>query len=693
MSYRRRLVKAAAAVTAALSGAYVLWACGGGFYLDWNLGDDSLVADAPPAWFTQEIRRLAPPDPSKVVAVLDSEGPYHQTASVEAADLEAALKDSGLPEDERARLLAAYRQQREKVLSYAASMEVWREESWREPRPPEPAPPVLDIPKGFPGEIEDYARGAAAYHLGRNEEAQAAWEKLLARPAAERRRRSTWAAFMLGRMAVEDNPEAAIPWLVRTRELAAEGFPDPLGLAAASLGWQARAELERGRYDEALNLYLEQYWTGDKGARESLRRTCARAAKDPEGLRRVARSPKARAVLTAWVLAGWPKLDLEVEDSLETARTWLAALEATGIRDVDDAERVAWLAYRSGDFAAAGSWLEHARADEPMALWIRAKLLMRSGKLAEAEPLLAQATATLPPGMEEELGDEIWSEPGWSEWGPLSAGRERALHELGALRMARSKYAEALDAMLRGYSWGDAAWVAERVFTISELKAYVEAPPGPGVPESYLLSLQDLLGRRLVRAGRYQEASVYLGADLERLMASLADGRDVRQPRERRAASLFEAACQTRHSGLELQGTELDPDWALGGGSFNASTTIEEREDVKRHPFLPASQDELARARQSAVQPAKTFHYRYRGADLAWEAASLLPDGSEEKARMLAVAGSWIKYLDPLAADRFYKRLVRCCGNTELGRLADERRWFPEVEDCEAGNNPVVEEP
>jgi hypothetical protein len=35
-----------------------------------------------------------------------------------------------------------------------------------------------------------------------------------------------------------------------------------------------------------------------------------------------------------------------------------------------------------------------------------------------------------------------------------------------------------------------------------------------------------------------------------------------------------------------------------------------------------------------------------------------------------------------LLADRFYKQLVRCCGSTELGREADELRWFPEANAC-----------
>ncbi|MEO1369736.1 MAG: hypothetical protein AAFX50_21350, partial [Acidobacteriota bacterium] len=58
----------------------------------------------------------------------------------------------------------------------------------------------------------------------------------------------------------------------------------------------------------------------------------------------------------------------------------------------------------------------------------------------------------------------------------------------------------------------------------------------------------------------------------------------------------------------------------------------------------------------------------------------LLPDQSEQTARVLATAGTWLKNLDPDRADRFYKALVRRCGETALGREADRRRWFPDLD-------------
>ena len=53
------------------------------------------------------------------------------------------------------------------------------------------------------------------------------------------------------------------------------------------------------------------------------------------------------------------------------------------------------------------------------------------------------------------------------------------------------------------------------------------------------------------------------------------------------------------------------------------------------------------------------------------------PPHAIETARVLCEAGTWLKNRDPQAADRFYKALVRRCGRTDIGREADQLRWFP----------------
>jgi photosystem II stability/assembly factor-like uncharacterized protein len=80
------------------------------------------------------------------------------------------------------------------------------------------------------------------------------------------------------------------------------------------------------------------------------------------------------------------------------------------------------------------------------------------------------------------------------------------------------------------------------------------------------------------------------------------------------------------------------------------------------------------------------FHYRFQAADLAVEAATLMPDNAEETARMLCIAGSWIKNLDAVKADGIYKTLVRRCRRTDIGSQADAMRWFPVLD---ASGHPI----
>ena len=705
MRYRTELIRVAAVCALVLGGAFALWACGP-FFPNWLLASDSYVLDAPVVWFKKEVQPFLPTGQPKQAAVVPEDNPYRQTAEAAEADLRAALEKAGTPQARREPILAEYKAWRDTVVAHGDALANWHEEArWAETPPPRPDFPEARVPQGLPPEFADYEAGALAYHEGRLDAAEAAWEKLLARPADERRYRTTWAAYMLGRSQVESDPAAAAKWFAKTRELAGQGFADPLGLAAASFGWEARAEMNRGRHDVALKLYGEQAQTGDPQALESLRRAARSALEKPETARVAARSAEARPIVTSYVLSDWTRIDYDGPLDPARAQAWLAAVQAEKLTKVEHADKLAWAAYRAGDFAAASEWLKRADASSPMARWTRAKLLMRDGQLAEAEALLAQAA----PALEENPGGE---EDSWLSYenGVQPAGRPRALGELGVVRLARKEYAPALDSLLRGGYWTDAAYVAEQVLTVEELKAYVDKDwpdamektvneevdtaegwdvvfAGLALPEAGDVAwrIRDLLGRRLVRAGRYAEAVPYLagnGPTVEELEAALKAGKDATRPAAERAESLFEAACVTRHYGMEIQGTELEPDWALHDGSYEQGSFLETRTKPENHPRLKATEDETKRAEKSRAQPFARFHYRFRAADLAWEAASLLPDGSPEKARMLAIGGTFIKTRDPKAADRFYRALVSCCSQTELGREAARLKWFPEVDDC-----------
>ena len=129
--------------------------------------------------------------------------------------------------------------------------------------------------------------------------ARATWHALLAMPPADRVWRSTWAAFMIGRSYQYDDPAEAIRWFRCTRELAAEGFADSLGLANSSIGWEACAELDLHHHPRAIRLYLEHMAAGDPTSFESLGFASRWALRVPlETLVEYARDPVMRPVIT-----------------------------------------------------------------------------------------------------------------------------------------------------------------------------------------------------------------------------------------------------------------------------------------------------------------------------------------------------------------------------------------------------------
>ncbi len=115
----------------------------------------------------------------------------------------------------------------------------------------------------------------------------------------------------------------------------------------------------------------------------------------------------------------------------------------------------------------------------------------------------------------------------------------------------------------------------------------------------------------------------------------------------------------------------------LQGRPNEPPSTVDERSRPGFAILVGPSPDEFRRVRRNEITPYVRFHYRYIAADHAWAATELMPNGTDELAWRLWTAGSWLKYRDPQAADRFYKALVRRCRNSDLGSEADRIRWFP----------------
>ena len=505
---------------------------------------------------------------------------------------------------------------------------------------------------------------------------------------------------MLGRSWEDDDPKKARDYFRQVRDLAAQGFSDRTGLAAASIGLEARLALRTNDFQTAIQLYLDQYAADGWGAGESLQVALSRAvAAGPKALAPLAVDPKTRRLVTAYLISERLYYD---EPSASThqddTKSWLEAVEQADVKDVESAEQFALAAYQADDMPSALRWVKRAGAS-PTALWIEAKLFLRAGKVPEATELLSRIVDSFP--LEEPTNDTAQTQTTFAsslfvsdDEETVSAGRY-IRGELGALELSRHEYAQAFDLLLRGNFSADAAYVAEHVLTADELKNYVDAnwpaipptsdddtnkSPSEAALEQSTTTIRYLLARRLTRESRGLEARSYYPTEwlpsFDQFMQTLTDGWNESLAAGQRSEALAAAAFIARTNGMELIGTESGPDWHMYDGELEAGVTEESRTNDEPEILAPST-EELKRASEQKTDPDRRFHYRYPAAALAWEAAKLMPNNSDETARLLCSAGSWIKNIDPKAADLFYKTLVRRCRKTAIGAEADEMRWFP----------------
>lgn len=667
--------------------------------------------------FVPEEKRVIPPAPD-----IPNDQPTTQdnqdlsAANVDLRDFKAALKDGSIKTADPVAATRAYVAARQ-VVEDASSTRTGGV-----------------LPDEAPGEFALYNEGALAYKIRHPDKAAAAWSALLAMPAAERKYRSTWAAYMLGRSALDEHEfQKAAGYFKQTRTLAKEGFVDSLALVDASYGWEARCELELGNSDASARLYLNQLAIGDLSAVVSLKwfipdwgmtvkneegatpgfginyeesgeiipMQPGPAAMTPRGekaLADAARSPLLRRLVTVHILAtSTDRYSGSAEAGPEQTK-WLAALDRAGVKETPDAEFIGWVAYSAGKYDDAKRWLAKSLGTSPAALWLKAKFSLRDGKLAEGTALLSQALQAFR-DPHPVLGNS-------AEDGRYHVPPETASGELGVLRLAQSDFVQALDAFISANMWEDAAYIAERCLTTAELLDYCRKQKFPATtpaedPHDHANSIpnrfRDLVARRMVREDDYPTAREFFSADkikfLDDYTAALAKGTDKSISKQQQARALFHAAWIARYKGMELMGTEAGPDYTFYGGAFSdgdlamarltgKEPAIDDRlEDSGTdgqpvHFPLPVSSQEKERLQTTKLVVERRFHYRHVAAGLAWKAAELLPDNTKELADVLGTAETWLYDRHRKQAERFERAYKKRCSKVVLGK--NDSPWSDE---------------
>jgi tetratricopeptide (TPR) repeat protein len=562
----------------------------------------------------------------------------------------------------------------------------------------------------LPQSVRMYTTGAIDFNNGQYDVALKHFQNFFVLSDSEARARGVWAAYMMGRTDLRLDDPRAVGAFQLARNLALHGAPDPLGLAVASFGDEAQihftqamsalsgatnipkpgwpdpkdpqspfglpppvdrtfdhatlanAGLYATEMGQATALYAEQAVRGSNHAVQSLRIVAENILAEPARTDATIANPLIQRLLVAYVLARVddtytqphqydnttaPPPDAGLHIAAITPNPLLdrvvGSIERVGIENPPGADRLAALAYRLGRYDLAARLAK--RIGTPLASWVEAKLALQRGDLAGAEQRYAEASR------------------GFATFDDDNKSHVRG--EAGTVALARGEY---LDAMAKLYPvastyWGDVAFIAERVLTLDELKSFVDAnvppphvqrvgdgsAPANGPPSTnYAQMLRDLLGRRLVRAGRYDEADDYLSdiktRDAVKAYADALGNANSDWGRVDRAEGFYQAAVLARDSGMEMMGTEAVPDGFWVGGDY---TDAIGRDSVSG-PYV--TKDEAGRVAASKVVPNKRFHYRYVAMDEANRAADLLPPRSQAYAAVLCEATGWMLSSDDDAA-------------------------------------------
>ncbi len=625
----------------------------------------------------------------------------------------------------------------------------------------------------LPPALRLYTAGAVGLRAedGDYDKALARFQAVLNLPEDDRRPRATWAAFVAARLssAYEEavridrvdqeliktgarDPSNAVRAALElaqqkrdteelsrafalVRDLALQGAPDPLGLAVASYGEEAKlhlrlarayldergmpgspADIEKFRHEisAAVLLYAEQAARGSQSGVDSLRIIAQLLLRKPEELDADTRDtmtldktpflspahlpivlsdPRIERLLVAYVAAlnevytnddagdrgprhSWKEPSIRPGSSLAVL---LDAMEQRGIDHSAAPDRLAALAYRVGRYDLAAKMAAMARG--PLASWVKAKLALQKSDLDAAATFYAEAAKAFPTAQAMTALDD---------------NSQKLLRgESGVLDLARGEYVDAMDKLYRSGSdhWSDAAYVAERVLTIDELRAFVDStvpspsppPPPPTCDEDHDAgcgdnptavmvrrlarcgdatdvvvgcgaSLRDLLARRLVREGRYEESLTYF-QDPAVAAKAAAYGKAVREAKKgndhiQRAQAWFAAAVLARRFGMEMMGSEGAPDFFIYDGELQEAFGSQAPDG----DFVSSS--ELFRFNESASSPDARFHYRFIAADEAERAANLLPPRSQAFAAVLCWGAGWMRDRDERRARDLYDRYV-----------------------------------
>ncbi|EGM77003.1 hypothetical protein Rhein_2902 [Rheinheimera sp. A13L] len=523
--------------------------------------------------------------------------------------------------------------------------------------------------EALPAELRFYTAAAVAFAQQDYQQAIELFRQVLALPLEQQQQRRSWALYSLSRVLlrqydVDHRAEVATLYQQLQQEVAA-GLADPLQLAVASLGEQARLAKQQGDWATAIALYAAQSHWSESGRASLLWLSKELAAMPDQELMPLVQIPAVSALLSRYLMTQFSALSYMDPDQLQRL---LVVLNQVPDIQLHNATQLAVAAYQQGQFALVEQ-LVPLLDQTALAFTLRAKMALKAGDTAKAAEFYAKASKSFAPEFTQTkvmpVQQDYYSKVSIEDLQTQHYCRIQAEH--GILELSRGDYLQAISLLTAAGMeyWQDTAYIAERVLTLDELINFVALHPVTAVPEKsqwhYFgdtpveVLLHHLTARRLMRAGEYQQAQAYfVDPELKQLAKryqSYAEAAQSSWTDNAKAEALFEQAKLARVHGLELLGFELAPDYQVFYGQF------EPYEDETKEPTLPLA--ELQRLGSSASKYNSRFHYRHFAADLSAQAAELVPQNSQAFAATLCHSTKWLLIRQSELAQAFYQKYLQ----------------------------------
>jgi tetratricopeptide (TPR) repeat protein len=591
----------------------------------------------------------------------------------------------------------------------------------------EPPATTADVPKAYALYEQSLATD--------RESAIRLMDELLALPAAERKPLAAIAKYRRARltMSLEDwnalSDEAAKQRLAAIRAdltsvagHAREGSLDPANISENTTYWLAHTRsmilpserlIRMGEADfaGALDTYLRMPRRGHANAVNSSLWLAEKLCREGR-FETLVGDPDLRMLITLFFLKRRYEIDIdnmEPEERRARGLEWLDALAAGGIDSSFAPAHVAMLQYSLDRWVDCAATARLLPPSDPLRrlLLSRCNLRLR-GDLAVSRRLLASAESV--DLTKKSADDTIRLAVNDSTLECVIDLRDpREIHdrvqgELGMVALAEGDFIEALRLFEESRHLSESFYVGECLLELEALKAYVDGRPlvrcDPKMDRSYyhepLMNLRELVGSRLMRAGRLEEALEYVNPDLRAratsyvLLRRAAARTDL--PDRERADAHWRSALLIGEIGETILHAPFGLSWSSGTGwhvGYGHSPRLRlgqaiEGETLPTMNLIGAGPEERRRlgdwkARHIEAPELSERDARYASFRHAMEAVRLLPDNDPAGAEILQYAGNLLKYRDPKAAVPAYRLLISRFPLTTHGKHALRAHWFSAV--------------